>query len=149
MQTNTLLNVRDLRVTLQTSRGPAAALRGIELQLARGETLGLIGESGCGKSMLALALMGLLPEGARVEGSIRLDGRELVGLGETELCKLRGDRIGMVFQEPMTALNPLHTICRPIVCKGFSAVIGSWNTMPMRLPRNAQNSASSLSLIHI
>ena len=105
-----LLSVDGLRVTLQTSRGPAAALRGIDLQLARGETLGLIGESGCGKSMLALALMGLLPEGAQVEGSIRLDGRELVGLSDAELCTLRGNRIGMVFQEPMTALNPLHTI---------------------------------------
>ena len=72
-------------------------------------TLGLIGESGCGKSITALALMGLLPEGAHVSGSIRFDGRELVGLADAALCALRGDRIGMVFQEPMTALNPLHT----------------------------------------
>jgi len=147
MQTNTLLNVRDLRVTLQTSRGPAAALRGIELQLARGETLGLIGESGCGKSMLALALMGLLPEGARVEGSIRLDGRELVGLDETELCKLRGDRIGMVFQEPMTALNPLHTIGRQIaeplrLHRGLSAAAARAQALRLldrvRMPNAAQ-----------
>ncbi len=105
-----LLEVRDLRVRLNTSRGPADALRGIDLTLARGETLGLIGESGCGKSMTALALMGLLPEGARVSGSIRLGGRELVGLRDADLCQLRGNRIGMVFQEPMTALNPLHTV---------------------------------------
>ena len=104
-----LLEVNDLRVTLPTPRGPADALRGVSFALERGETLGLIGESGCGKSMTALALMGLLPEGARVTGSIRFDGRELVGLDERAMCRLRGDRIGMVFQEPMTALNPLHT----------------------------------------
>jgi peptide/nickel transport system ATP-binding protein len=85
-------------------------LRGIDFAIAGGETVGLIGESGCGKSMTALALMGLLPEGATVSGSIRLDGRELVGLDDAALCDLRGNRIGMVFQEPMTALNPLHTV---------------------------------------
>ena len=105
-----LLDVRDLRVTLNTTRGPADALRGIDLQLARGATLGLIGESGCGKSMTALALMGLLPSGARVSGSIRLNGQELVDLPDAAMCELRGNRIGMVFQEPMTALNPLHTV---------------------------------------
>ena len=105
-----LLEVSDLRVTLATAHGPADALRGVSFTLARGATLGLIGESGCGKSMTALALMGLLPDGARVSGSIRLDGRELTTLGEDALCQLRGDRIAMVFQEPMTALNPLHRI---------------------------------------
>ena len=75
-----LLDVRDMRVTLPTAGGPVEALRGVDLALDRGQTLGLIGESGCGKSLTALALMGLLPEGARVAGSIRLDGRELVGL---------------------------------------------------------------------
>jgi peptide/nickel transport system ATP-binding protein len=109
-----LLAVSDLHVTLNTPRGPADALRGIGFELRRGETLGLIGESGCGKSMTALALMGLLPEGARVSGSIRLDGRELVGLDDDDWCALRGDRLAMVFQEPMTALNPLHTIGRQI-----------------------------------
>src|SRR4051794_11144707 len=105
-----LLDVSDLRVTLTTPRGPADALRGIDLRLGRGETLGLIGESGCGKSMTAMALMGLLPAGALVRGSIKLNGRELVGLDEAAMCALRGNRIGMVFQEPMTALNPLHTV---------------------------------------
>jgi len=105
-----LLAVDDLSVTLQTARGPGAALRGVSFAIDRGETVGLIGESGCGKSITALALMGLLPDGARVGGSIRLDGRELVGLDEAAWCALRGRRIGMVFQEPMTALNPLHTI---------------------------------------
>ncbi|HTP70883.1 MAG TPA: ATP-binding cassette domain-containing protein, partial [Burkholderiaceae bacterium] len=85
-----LLAVDDLSVTLQTARGPGAALRGVSFAIDRGETVGLIGESGCGKSITALALMGLLPDGARVGGSIRLDGRELVGLDEAAWCALRG-----------------------------------------------------------
>jgi peptide/nickel transport system ATP-binding protein len=109
-----LLDVADLRVTLPTARGAADALRGVSFTIARGETVGLVGESGCGKSITALALIGLLPEAARVSGSIRFDGRELVGLRDEALCELRGDRIAMVFQEPMTALNPLHRIGRQI-----------------------------------
>ena len=109
-----LLEVQDLRVTLQTPRGPADALRGFSFTLQRGQTLGLIGESGCGKSITALALMGLLPDSASVTGSLRLEGRELVGLPEADWCQLRGNRMAMVFQEPMTALNPLHTIGRQI-----------------------------------
>ncbi len=105
-----LLAVNGLHVTLQTPRGAAAALRGITFSIGRGERVGLIGESGCGKSMTALAVMGLLPQGAAVRGSIRLDGQELVGAGEDRLCRLRGNQIGMVFQEPMTALNPLQRI---------------------------------------
>jgi peptide/nickel transport system ATP-binding protein len=89
-------------------------VRGVSFSLARGETVGLIGESGSGKSVTAMALMGLLPDGAEITGSIRLDGRELVGLAEPEYCKLRGNRIGMIFQEPMTALNPMHTIGRQV-----------------------------------
>lgn len=121
-----LLEVSRLRVTLQTQRGPADALREVSFALERGGTLGLIGESGCGKSITALALMGLLPEGARVAGSIRFDGTELTSLPEREWCRLRGNRIGMVFQEPMTALNPLHRvgdqIAEPLrLHKGLSA----------------------------
>ena len=109
-----LLEVQNLRVTLQTPRGPADALRGLSFTLQRGQTLGLIGESGCGKSITALALMGLLPDSASVTGSLRFEGRQLVGLPETDWCQLRGNRMAMVFQEPMTALNPLHTIGRQI-----------------------------------
>ena len=109
-----LLEVENLTVTLATARGPADAVRGVSFALERGETVGLVGESGCGKSITALALMGLLPEGARVNGSVRLDGRDLTGLAEAELCALRGDRIAMIFQEPMTSLNPLHRIGRQI-----------------------------------
>jgi peptide/nickel transport system ATP-binding protein len=109
-----LLEVHDLHVTLPTARGPVAALREVSFTLDRGGSLGLIGESGCGKSMTALALMGLLPEGAQVRGSIRFDGLELTALDEPALCRLRGRRLAMVFQEPMTALNPLHTIGRQV-----------------------------------
>ena len=109
-----LLDVQDLRITLPTARGPVLALRGVSFGLARGQTLGLIGESGCGKSLTALALMGLLPDGARVQGSVRLDGRELLGQPEDAWCALRGNRLAMVFQEPMTALNPLHPVGRQI-----------------------------------
>ena len=109
-----LLEVADLHVTLNTAHGPAHALRQVSFAMQRGDTVGLIGESGCGKSITALALMGLLPDGARVHGSIRFDGRELTALDEDGLCDLRGARIGMIFQEPRTALNPLHTIGRQI-----------------------------------
>ncbi|MEO8155817.1 MAG: ABC transporter ATP-binding protein [Rhizobacter sp.] len=105
-----LLVVDDLRVRLNTARGPADALRSVSFSLDKGETLGIVGESGCGKSMTALALMGLLPVGAQASGSIRFKGSELVGLADAAMCALRGDRVGMVFQEPMTALNPLHRI---------------------------------------
>src|SRR6478672_8367473 len=102
-----LLEVENLAVVLQTQRGPARAVRDVTFTLDRGHTLGLVGESGCGKSITALALLGLLPERAQVTGAIRLDGQQLVGLPEPALQALRGDRIGMVFQEPMTALNPV------------------------------------------
>ncbi|MDB5732644.1 MAG: transporter ATP-binding protein [Variovorax sp.] len=109
-----LLEVDNLHVRLQTQRGPATAVRGISFSLERGEMLGLVGESGCGKSITVQSLTGLLPASARVTGSIRFDGIELVGRSERDMCKLRGNRIGMVFQEPMTALNPLHTVARQV-----------------------------------
>ena len=109
-----LLSVQDLRVTLATAHGPVAAVHDLNFKLARGETLGLIGESGSGKSLTALALMGLLPERAQVQGRILLQGQDLVALDDAAMCRVRGARIGMVFQEPMTALNPLHPIGRQI-----------------------------------
>jgi peptide/nickel transport system ATP-binding protein len=109
-----LLEVQDLSIRLPTPRGPAQAVSAVSFSLERGETLGLIGESGCGKSITALALMGLLPEGAAASGSIRFGGRELVGADDAALRQLRGNRIGMVFQEPMTALNPVHTIGKQV-----------------------------------
>ena len=105
-----MLEIKDLSVLLQTQRGPADAIRNVSFGLQRGETLGLVGESGCGKSITAMALLGLLPEGAVVKGSIRFDGKELVGQPDAAMRQLRGNRIGMIFQEPMTALNPVHTV---------------------------------------
>ena len=105
-----LLDVSRLRVDLRTHRGSAPAVRDVSFSLERGDTLGLIGESGCGKSMTALALIGLQPENAQVSGSLRLDGRELLGLPDRDWRQLRGNRIAMIFQEPMTALNPVHRV---------------------------------------
>jgi peptide/nickel transport system ATP-binding protein len=105
-----LLEVSNLHVKLQTHRGPALAVRDVSFSLERGETLGLVGESGCGKSITVMALMGLLPENADVTGTIRFEGRELTALSDAQMCEIRGNRIGMIFQEPMTALNPVHTI---------------------------------------
>jgi peptide/nickel transport system ATP-binding protein len=109
-----LLEVENLSVVLQTHRGPATAVRNVSFRVETGETLGIVGESGCGKSMTAMAVMGLLPENARVTGSIRFDGVELTSLTERQLTEVRGDRIGMIFQEPMTALNPVHTVGRQV-----------------------------------
>ncbi|QPF71833.1 ABC transporter ATP-binding protein [Roseateles sp. DAIF2] len=109
-----MLEVEDLRITLATPQGPAEAVRGIDFALARGDTLGLIGESGSGKSLSALALMGLLPEGARASGRVLFEGQDLLTLSERALAGLRGRRLAMVFQEPMTALNPLHPIGRQV-----------------------------------
>jgi len=105
-----LLQVSDLVVQLEGGRGTVAAVRGLDFTLERGETLGIVGESGCGKSMTALAVMGLLPENAVARGQVRLHGQNLLALPETELCTLRGNRMAMIFQEPMTSLNPLHSI---------------------------------------
>nr|WP_271189243.1 ABC transporter ATP-binding protein [Dactylosporangium matsuzakiense] len=82
----------------------------MQLDLDAGDRLGLIGESGSGKSLTALAVLGLLPRGSEITGSIRLDGRELVGRGDVKLARLRGKRVGMVFQEPATALNPIRRV---------------------------------------
>jgi peptide/nickel transport system ATP-binding protein len=105
-----LLEVAELAVDLPAPGGSQRVVDRTSFSLAEGESLGVVGESGSGKTMTALALMALTPEGARVSGSIRFEERELVGLGEEAMGQLRGDRIAMIFQEPMTALNPLHSV---------------------------------------
>ncbi len=105
-----LLVVEGLAVELATPTGPIEVLSGVDLTLGSGDSLGLVGESGCGKSMTALAIMGLLPAEARLRGRIVFEGQDLVGAAEDVLCRLRGRRLAMVFQEPMTALNPVKTI---------------------------------------
>lgn len=106
-----LLSIRGLRVSFAARAGrKLMAVRGIDLDLAPGEVLGLVGESGCGKSATMTAVMGLLPGSAHVEGSVRFRGEELVGRPERVLRAIRGKRIGMIFQDPMTSLNPLLRI---------------------------------------
>ncbi|MDO5533898.1 MAG: ABC transporter ATP-binding protein [Propionibacteriaceae bacterium] len=94
--------------------GQPPVVRGLDLDLAAGQRLGIIGESGSGKTVTALAIMGLLPDNATVTGSIRLGGRELVGLSDRALSAVRGDQMGMIFQEPMTALDPTMTAGRQV-----------------------------------
>ncbi|MFM9124785.1 MAG: ATP-binding cassette domain-containing protein, partial [Actinomycetota bacterium] len=105
-----LLEIRDLRTTFRTDEGPVRAVDGIDLDLPAGRVLGLVGESGCGKSATALSVMGLTPTSAAVAGSIRLAGAELVGAPERELRRLRGARMAMIFQDPMTSLNPVMSV---------------------------------------
>jgi oligopeptide/dipeptide ABC transporter ATP-binding protein len=111
-----LLEVRDLRTTFTTDDGIVAAVDGVSFDVQAGRTLAIVGESGCGKSVTALSVMGLLAQQARqVRGSIRFEGRELIGLSAREWQDLRGDRIAMIFQEPMSSLNPAFTIGEQIV----------------------------------
>ena len=105
-----LLEVEGLSVDFGTEDGVVRAVRDVSFRLFPGEVLGVVGESGCGKSVSAAAVMGLLPRTAKVTGSIRFDRRELAGRPEEELRELRGNRIGMVFQDPMTSLNPVYTV---------------------------------------
>jgi len=112
--TERVLSIENLQVQFKTYAGTVQAIRGVDFQLHKGETLAIVGESGSGKTVIALSVMGLLPENAQVSGSIRLAGRELVGRPEKELRKLRGDVVSMVFQEPMTALDPTMRVGRQI-----------------------------------
>jgi oligopeptide/dipeptide ABC transporter ATP-binding protein len=105
-----LLQVQDLRVSFSTPDGEVAAVRGLAFELAAGESLGIVGESGSGKSQSVLSLMGLLADNGRASGSARFDGRDLLQLPAEELADLRGADIAMVFQDPMTALNPYLSI---------------------------------------
>ena len=106
-----LLEISGLRVAFDTEDGEVQAVRDISLRLERGEILALCGESGCGKSVTAMSIPRLLPPATtRLSGSIRLEGRELTELSERELREIRGKDVSVVFQEPMTSLNPSFTV---------------------------------------
>ncbi|MBN8280979.1 MAG: ABC transporter ATP-binding protein, partial [Gammaproteobacteria bacterium] len=106
----TLLDVRHLAVTFATRDGPVAAVKDLSFQLGAGEVLGIVGESGSGKTQAAMALLGLIADNGRMTGSITFEGQELVGLADAEFRRVRGARIAMVFQDPMTSLNPYLTV---------------------------------------
>ncbi len=109
-----LLEIRDLDVRFRVSGGSVHAVRGLDLTIARGEVAAIVGESGSGKSATMLAVLGLLDPNASVTGSAKLDGLELIGAPGAVLRKIRGGRIGMIFQDPMTSLNPVLTVGRQI-----------------------------------
>jgi oligopeptide transport system ATP-binding protein len=110
-----LLSVEDLRVEFWTERGTIYAVNGVSFDIAPGETLGIVGESGCGKSVTSLAILGILARAGRVtNGSAHFEGRDLIGLADDELRTIRGKDIAMIFQDPMTSLNPVLTIGRQI-----------------------------------
>lgn len=109
-----LLDISDLKTSFKSDYGYLNAVSDFNLTVNPGETVGLVGESGCGKSVTSLSIMRLLPPSAKVEGSIRLEGRELLDMRESEVRKLRGNEVSMIFQEPMTALNPILRVADQI-----------------------------------
>ncbi|GAA1846715.1 ABC transporter ATP-binding protein [Agromyces salentinus] len=107
---STLLEVDHLTVTFPTSSGPVEVVKDASFRVESGDTLGIVGESGSGKSMTSLAIMGLLPRGGTATGSIRLNGHELLGRSDREMRRVRGDKVAMVFQDPLSSLNPYYTV---------------------------------------
>lgn len=105
-----VLEVKDLQVTFRQDGQENHAVRGVSFSIGKGETVALVGESGSGKSVTALSTVSLLPDSATIEGSVSYGGQEMVGASEATLRQARGNDISFIFQEPMTSLNPLHTI---------------------------------------
>ncbi|MEI8145893.1 MAG: ATP-binding cassette domain-containing protein, partial [Alphaproteobacteria bacterium] len=112
-----VLEVQSLATHFRTERGLFRAVDGVSFELRRGRTLGIVGESGCGKSVTSLSIMGLVPEppGIRAGGKVLLEGEDLLAKSRDEMTLIRGAKIAMIFQEPMTSLNPVHRIGDQIV----------------------------------
>ena len=108
--TDAILQVRNLRVYYGTPGKPVRAVDGVSLDIGASEVVGLVGESGCGKSTLGRGILGLLPDGARADGEVLYDGRNLVAMPPKAVRRMRGPELGLIFQEPMTRLNPLLRI---------------------------------------
>src|SRR5690606_30292909 len=111
----TLLTVENLSVRYKTRAGWVSAIDNVSLEIRRGEVLGLVGESGCGKSTLGKALLRMLPPSSRISGHLWFDGQDLMQLSDSEMRRIRGKRISMVFQDPMTSLNPVQRVGDHIV----------------------------------
>ena len=110
-----VLDIRDLKSHFFTAKGEVPAVDGVSIQVPAGKIIGIVGESGCGKSMTAMSVMGLLRYPGRVVGgTIRLDGRDITHLKPKELAKVRGNEISMIFQEPMTSLNPVYPVGKQV-----------------------------------
>ncbi|MFZ9867736.1 MAG: ABC transporter ATP-binding protein, partial [Ilumatobacteraceae bacterium] len=109
-----LIEIRNLSVTFPSEAGTVRAVRDVSLDIRAGEVLGIVGESGSGKTVMSLSMIGLLAESATITGSITYDGVNLLDLNDNEMSKYRGKDIAMVFQDPLSALNPVHTIGRQI-----------------------------------
>jgi len=110
-----LIRIDGLTIDFDTGRSSIRALHELDLEIKKGEAIGIVGESGSGKSITWLGALGLLGSRAHVSGSVRLDGREILGLGEREMAAIRGKRIAMIFQDPTSSLNPVHRIGRQLV----------------------------------
>ena len=110
-----VLTLRDFRVGFSTPNGMVQAVRGVDVDLARGEILGVVGESGSGKSVTFLGMLGLLPKSARIEGSATVGDIQMVGASAKIMRSIRGRRIAMIFQDPLSALNPVHRVGDQIV----------------------------------
>jgi peptide/nickel transport system ATP-binding protein len=110
-----VLSVKDLEITFPSEAGPVRAVRGLNFDLAAGETMAIVGESGSGKSVSSYAMMGLLPENARVTGSVKLHGDELLGLTDARMSRIRGNELGMIFQDPLSGLTPVYSVGDQIV----------------------------------
>lgn len=148
-QQDVLLEVQNLQTIFDTDAGLIRAVDGVDFTIQRGEVLGLVGESGCGKSVTSLSLMRLIPQppGKIVDGQVTFEGRDLLQLSQAEMRRIRGNRISMIFQEPMTSLNPVYTIgnqlCEPLqLHQGLSNVEANHKAQEMlelvRIPEAAR-----------
>ena len=113
--TESVLQLRDVRISFKTPNGEVQAVRGVDLDVAPGEMVGVVGESGSGKSVTFLGILGLLPSTARISGSATVGGTELVGAKTSTMRTVRGKRVAMIFQDPLSALNPVHRVGDQIV----------------------------------
>ena len=113
--TSPVLSVKDLRVNFPSEAGSVSAVRGVDFDLYPGRTLGIVGESGSGKSVTSMSIMGLLPDYAKITGSVKFEGRELLGLSDKQMSEIRGNGIGMIFQDPLSALTPVFDIGSQLV----------------------------------